>query len=78
MNHGMLNELDEEEKHLSAIAVVFVISGKINAKRECLGEFHHLFLQKLSEGLFLHYQETFIVVYHFVTIQKHLLNTRKH
>ena len=55
MNHNLLNELDEEEEQLVAIALALVTSGKktqtnvINAKRESLGEFHHLFPQLLSE-----------------------------
>ncbi len=45
----MLNELDEEEEQLVAIAIALATSGEktqtnvINAERDSLGEFHHLF-----------------------------------
>lgn len=51
----MLNELDEEEEQLVAIAIALATSGKktqtnvINAERDSLGEFHHLFPQLLSQ-----------------------------
>ena len=55
MNENMLNELDEEEEQLVAIAIALATSGKktqtnvINAERDSLGEFHHLFPQLLSQ-----------------------------
>ena len=52
----MLNELDEEEEQLVAIAIALATYGKkktqtniINAQRDSFGEFHHLFPQLLSE-----------------------------
>ena len=59
----MLNELDEEEEQLVAIAIVLATSGKktqtnvINAERDSLGEFHQLFSQLLSQ------EDSFVMYY---------------